>query len=134
MERAARHLRLLSETVALVTSSLDLVEVTRTVAHAVARALETDACFVYVYDEAAGELVLMAVYGTTLATATAPPRMKPGEGLTGYAAAMREPVAIAADGAPRSPLQGVPEPARGALPVAARGAHGRQARAPARAR
>ena len=95
MERAARHLRLLSETVALVTSSLDLVEVTRTVAHAVARALETDACFVYVYDEAAGELVLMAVYGTTLATATAPPRMKPGEGLTGYAAAMREPVAVA---------------------------------------
>ena len=60
VERAARHLQLLSETVALVTSSLDLVEVTRTVAHAVARALETDACFVYVHDEAAGELVLMA--------------------------------------------------------------------------
>ena len=62
--RAARHLGLLSETVEAVTSSLDLAEVTSAVAVAVARAFGTDACFVYAYDETAGDLVLQAVHGT----------------------------------------------------------------------
>ncbi len=92
-----RHVRLLSETIAAVTASLDLAEVTANVARAVARALEADACFVYAYDRPADELVLQAVYGTRLDAEAPLPRMRPGEGLTGYAAREREPVAITAD-------------------------------------
>jgi two-component sensor histidine kinase/putative methionine-R-sulfoxide reductase with GAF domain len=95
--RAARHLGLLSETVEAVTSSLDLAEVTGAVAVAVARAFGTDACFVYAYDEAEGDLVLQAVHGTHVEATAGPPRMTVGEGLTGWAAKTREPVAIAAD-------------------------------------
>ncbi len=92
-----RHVRLLSETIAAVTASLDLAEVTANVARAVARALEADACFVYAYDRPADELVLQAVYGTHHDAAAPLPRMRPGEGLTGHAAREREPVAITAD-------------------------------------
>ncbi len=96
-ERAARHLGLLSETIGAVTSSLDLAEVTDAVAVAVARAFGTDACFVYAYDEPSHDLVLQAVHGTHVEATAGPPRMQVGEGLTGWAAATREPVAIAAD-------------------------------------
>ena len=41
--------------------------------------------------------MLQAVYGTHLDDAAPLPRMRPGEGLTGYAAREREPVAITAD-------------------------------------
>ena len=95
--RAVRHLSLLSETVAAVTSSLDLAEVTDAVAIAVARAFGTDACFVYAYDDATNELVLQAVHGTHVEATAGPPRMRVGEGLTGWAAETREAVAIAAD-------------------------------------
>ncbi len=95
--RAQRHLSLLSETVEAVTSSLDLATVTDAVAVAVSRAFGTDACFVYVYDESADELVLQAVHGTHVEATAGPPRMRVGEGLTGWAAAAREPVAIAAE-------------------------------------
>jgi two-component sensor histidine kinase len=97
VDRVARHLRLLSETVANVTSSLDLDEVTTNVSRAVARALEADACFVYTFDEGSGDLVLQAVYGTSLDADAPRPRMQPGEGLTGHAASERAPIAIAAD-------------------------------------
>jgi GAF domain-containing protein len=70
-----RHVRLLSETIAAVTASLDLAEVTANVARAVARALEADACFVYAYDRPADELVLQAVYGTRLDEAAPLPRI-----------------------------------------------------------
>ncbi len=95
--RAARHLGLLSETIAAVTSSLDLGEVADAVAVAVAGAFDTDACFVYVVDEASGDLVLQAVHGTHVEATAGPPRMRVGEGLTGWAAETREPVAIAAE-------------------------------------
>src|SRR5207253_8683728 len=58
VDASSRHLRLLTETIAAVNSSLDLQEVLELVAHEVADALETDACFVYLYDERADELVL----------------------------------------------------------------------------
>ena len=51
---SARHLRLLTETIAAVNSTLDLEEVLGLVASKVADALEADACFVYLYDERAG--------------------------------------------------------------------------------
>ena len=95
--RAARHLSLLSETVAAVTSSLDLAEVTEAVAVAVSLAFETDACFVYSHDDATNELVLQAVHGTRVEATAGPPRMRVGEGLTGWAAETREPISIAAD-------------------------------------
>ncbi len=96
METTDRHLRLLTETIAAVNSTLDLEEVLHLVANEVAAALEADACFVYLYDETAGELVLRATHGTSLDEMTRRPRLRPGEGITGTAAAERRPVAIAA--------------------------------------
>ncbi|MGH3091397.1 MAG: GAF domain-containing protein, partial [Gaiellaceae bacterium] len=83
MDRSARHLRLLTETIAAVNSTLDLDEVFELIAHKVAEALETDACFVYLYDEGADELVLRASFGTRVEQMTRVPKMRPGEGITG---------------------------------------------------
>ncbi|HKF14309.1 MAG TPA: GAF domain-containing protein [Gaiellaceae bacterium] len=94
MEARARHLRLLTETIAAVNSTLDLEEVLALVARKVAEALSTEACFVYLYDEAADELVLRATYGTAVEAMTRRPRMRPGEGITGTAAAQRTPIMI----------------------------------------
>jgi two-component sensor histidine kinase/putative methionine-R-sulfoxide reductase with GAF domain len=94
MDQSGRHLRLLTETIAAVNSSLDLQEVLELVAHKVAEALGTDACFVYLYDERADELVLRATHGTTVTQQTRRPRMRPGEGITGVAAAERSPIML----------------------------------------
>jgi two-component system, sensor histidine kinase PdtaS len=92
----ARHLRLLTETIAAVNSSLDLEEVLDLVARKVADALEADACFVYLYDARGDELVLRATHGTKVEEMTRTPRMRPGEGITGVAAADRAPIMIPA--------------------------------------
>jgi two-component sensor histidine kinase/putative methionine-R-sulfoxide reductase with GAF domain len=94
VDRSERHLRLLTETIAAVNSSLDLQEVLDLVADGVSEALATDACFVYLYDERAGELVLRATHGTRVEELTRRPRMRPGEGITGFAAAERAPIMI----------------------------------------
>jgi two-component sensor histidine kinase/putative methionine-R-sulfoxide reductase with GAF domain len=94
VDTTARHLRLLTETIAAVNSSLDLQEVLELVAHKVADALTTDACFVYLYDERSDELVLRATYGSRVEEMTRTPRMRPGEGITGTSAAERAPVMI----------------------------------------
>jgi two-component sensor histidine kinase/putative methionine-R-sulfoxide reductase with GAF domain len=94
MDQTARHLRLLTETIAAVNSTLDLDEVFDLIARKVAEALDTDACFVYLYDEAADELVLRASFGTRVEEMTRVPKMRPGEGITGSAAAERAPVMI----------------------------------------
>jgi two-component system, sensor histidine kinase PdtaS len=96
MEATARHLRLLTETIAAVNSSLDLQEVLELVARKVSDALATDACFVYLYDERSDELVLRATRGSRVEEMTRTPRMRPGEGITGVAAAERAPVMIPA--------------------------------------
>jgi two-component sensor histidine kinase/putative methionine-R-sulfoxide reductase with GAF domain len=96
VETTARHLRLLTETIAAVNSSLDLQEVLELVAHNVADAIGTDACFVYLYDERTDELVLRATHGSRVEEMTRTPRMRPGEGITGVAAAERAPVMIPA--------------------------------------
>jgi signal transduction protein with GAF and PtsI domain len=90
----ARHLRLLTETIAAVNSTLDLEEVLDLVAGKVADALGTEACFVYLYDDRTNELILRATYGTSVEEMTKRPRMRPGEGITGTAAADRAPVMI----------------------------------------
>src|SRR5918999_4983228 len=94
MQTTQRHLALLTETIAAVNSSLDLQEVLELVASKVADALDTDACFVYLYDERSGELVLRATHGSRVEEMTKTPRMRPGEGITGVAAAERAPVMI----------------------------------------
>jgi two-component sensor histidine kinase/putative methionine-R-sulfoxide reductase with GAF domain len=94
MDAKTRHLRLLTETIAAVNSTLDLEEVLGLVARKVAEALDTEACFVYLYDERADELVLRATYGTSVEEMTKRPRMRAGEGITGTAAAERAPVMI----------------------------------------
>src|SRR3954453_21692877 len=94
MDQTARHLQLLTETIAAVNSTLDLEEVLGLVASNVASALDADACFVYLYDERADELILRATHGSSVEDMSQRPRMRPGEGITGAAAASREPVAI----------------------------------------
>src|SRR2546421_7615243 len=89
MDVRERHLRLLTETIEAVNSTLDLEEVLSLVARKVADALGADACFVYLYDERTGELVLRATHGTKVEDMTHRPRMRPGEGITGAAAAER---------------------------------------------
>jgi two-component sensor histidine kinase len=96
MEQTARHLRLLTETIAAVNSTLDLQEVLEHVATGVAEALHADACFVYLYDERTDELVLRATHGTRVEEMTRTPKMRPGEGITGTAAAERAPIMIPA--------------------------------------
>src|SRR5881628_2626215 len=96
MDATERHLRLLTETIEAVNSTLDLEEVLGLVAQKVADALGADACFVYLYDEQADELVLRATHGTRVEEMTGRPRMRPGEGITGTAASAREPVMIPA--------------------------------------
>jgi two-component system, sensor histidine kinase PdtaS len=96
MDQSARHLRLLTETIAAVNSTLDLQEVLELVARQVAEALATDACFVYLYDERADELILRATHGTAVEEMGGRPRMRPGEGITGSAAAERAPIMIPA--------------------------------------
>ena len=96
IDASERHLRLLTETIEAVNSTLDLEEVLAIVARKVAEALGADACFVYLYDERADELVLRATHGTRVEEMTGRPRMRPGDGITGSAAATRAPVMIAA--------------------------------------
>ena len=96
MDVRERHLRLLTETIATVNSTLDLEEVLALVARKVADAVGTEACFVYLYDERSDELVLRATHGTSVEEMTKRPRMRPGEGITGVAAAERSPVMIPA--------------------------------------
>src|SRR4051794_30890960 len=95
MDAPARYLRLLTETIEAVNSTLDLEEVLGLVARKVAEALGADACFVYLYDERAGELILRATHGTSVEEMTRRPKLRPGEGITGSAAAERQPVMIA---------------------------------------
>ena len=97
MDALARHLRLLTETIETVNSTLDLQEVLELVASKVAAALDADACFVYLWDERAGELVLRATHGTRVEQMTRRPRMRLGQGITGTAAEERAPVMLAAD-------------------------------------
>jgi two-component sensor histidine kinase/putative methionine-R-sulfoxide reductase with GAF domain len=94
VEATDRHLRLLTETIAAVNSTLDLQEVLELVATRTADALGADACFVYLYDERADELVLRATYGASIEEETRRPRMRLGEGITGSAVAERRPVMI----------------------------------------
>jgi two-component sensor histidine kinase/putative methionine-R-sulfoxide reductase with GAF domain len=94
MEATERHLRLLTETIAAVNETLDLQEVLELVATKTANALEADACFVYLYDERADELVLRATYGASVEEETRRPRMRLGEGITGSAVADGRPVMI----------------------------------------
>src|SRR5690349_18777301 len=94
METRDRHLKLLTDTIEAVNSTLDLQEVLAQVASSVPSALEADACFVYLYDDRADELVLRATHGTHMDELTRRPRMRPGEGITGSAAASRAPVML----------------------------------------
>jgi two-component sensor histidine kinase len=97
MDARERHLKLLTDTIEAVNSTLDLEEVLSQVATKVADALHADACFVYLYDDRTGELVLRATHGTRVEEMTHRPRMRPGEGITGSAAEERAPVMIAAE-------------------------------------
>src|SRR3954465_8315014 len=108
MESRDRHLKLLTETIEAVNSTLDLQEVLSQVATNVASALEADACFVYLYDERAGDLVLRATHGSSVEEMTRRPRLRPGEGITGSAASERAPVMLRSQGHLGPPVQPLP--------------------------
>jgi two-component sensor histidine kinase/putative methionine-R-sulfoxide reductase with GAF domain len=97
VDETRRHLQLLTETIEAVNSTLDLEEVLGLVARKVADALGADACFVYLYDEGVAELVLRATHGTRVEEMTMRPRLPLGQGITGVAAAERQPVMLPAD-------------------------------------
>ena len=94
VDRSARHLRLVTETIAAVNSTLDLDELFELVARKVADALEADACFVYLYDDTIDQLVLRASIGSYVEESANVPRLRAGEGITGAAVAAREPIMI----------------------------------------
>ncbi len=94
VDRSERHLRLVTETIAAVSSTLDLNELFELVARKVADAFEADACFVYLYDETTDQLVLRASVGSYVEESARPPRLRSGEGITGAAAAARAPIVI----------------------------------------
>jgi two-component sensor histidine kinase/putative methionine-R-sulfoxide reductase with GAF domain len=96
VDPSERHLRLLTETIEAVNSTLDLQEVLELVATKVADALDADACFVYLYDDRTDELVLRATHGTRVEEMTRVPKLRPGEGITGVAAEDRAPVMLPA--------------------------------------
>ena len=108
MDVPERHLRLLTETIAAVNSTLDLQEVLELVATNVAEALDTDACFVYLYDERAGRARPARDARDVGRGDDAPAEDAAGRGDHGRrrrgAAAGDDPRA----GAPRSALQGFP--------------------------
>src|SRR5437763_12968714 len=97
VDETRRHLQLLTETIDAVNSTLDLEEVLELVARTVADALGADACFVYLYDDRARELVLRATHGTRVEEMTKRPRLPLGQGITGVAAEERQPVMLPAD-------------------------------------
>ena len=94
MDNRRAHLLLLTDTIEAVNSTLDLQEVLELIASRVPNALGTDACFVYLYDDRADELILRATHGTPIDQMSKRPRMRPGEGITGSAAAAGQPVMI----------------------------------------
>ena len=104
MNDAARHLALLTRTTEVVNSSLDLQEVMEAIAHEVASALATDACFVYLYDARADELVLRATRGSRVEEMTRTPRMRPGEGVLELLVGDDGEVKRVAEAAPLTPL------------------------------
>ena len=116
MDETGRHLRLLTETIAAVNSTLDLEEVLSLVASKVADALDADACFVYLYDEH-GDESCCARRTDTRRGDDGRPRMRPGEGITGTAAEDARAGDDPRAGAPGRALQGVSEPAGGRVRV-----------------
>jgi response regulator NasT len=94
-DRTARHLELLTDTIAAVNSSLDLDVVFERIAAKVTSALEADACFVYLYDETDDVLELRATHDGRFGDPSHRPRMHLGEGITGTSAAEGRPVMIA---------------------------------------
>src|ERR1700730_1990617 len=94
MEKTERHLRLLTETIEAVNSTLDLEEVLSLVANKGAGAPGTGRCFRFLHDERVDELRLRATYGTSVEEMTRRPRMRPGEGITGTAGSERTPTMI----------------------------------------
>src|SRR3954447_2187862 len=95
-DRTARHLALLTDTIAAVNSSLDLAEVFEQIAAKEPTPMHTDACFVYLYDEAGDVLELQATHAGRFADPATRPRMQLGEGIAGTAAAEGRPVMIPA--------------------------------------
>ena len=97
------HARLIcdvGELSAIITDASDLDALLQRIVNTVAGHMEADVCSVYLFDEAAQQLVLHATRGL-LPASVGNVRLRPGEGLTGLAFSERRPVCE--DDAPRHP-------------------------------
>jgi len=85
---------------AIITDAADLDALLQRIVNTVAGHMQADVCSVYLFDEAAQELVLRATRGL-LPSSVGNVRLRPGEGLTGRAYSERRPVLE--DNAPHHP-------------------------------
>ena len=90
----------IGELSAIITDASDLDAMLQKIVDTAAGHMEADVCSVYLYDEAAKELVLRATHGL-MPSSVGNVRLKPGEGLTGLAFSERRP--IREDDAPSHP-------------------------------
>ena len=140
MDARERHLRLLTETIAAVNSTLDLQEVLELVATQRRRRARHRRLLRLPVRRARRRARAARDARDAVEEMTRRPKMRPGEGITGAAAAERRAGDDPRAGAPRPAVQAVPEPARGGVRVdprradpRAREARGRAERPHARA-
>jgi len=81
----------IGELSAIITDASDLDAMLQKIVDTAAGHMEADVCSVYLFDEAAKELVLRATHGL-LPSSVGNVRMRPGEGLTGLAFSERRPI------------------------------------------
>lgn len=86
-------LRVLYDISQRISASLDLKEVLKSIVETIARVIESDSCFIYLYDKEPRELVLMASQNPH-PRMMGKIRLKLGEGITGFAAREKKPVVI----------------------------------------
>ncbi len=81
----------IGELSAIITDASDLDAMLQRIVDTAAGHMEADVCSVYLFDEAAKELVLRATHGL-LPSSVGNVRLRPGEGLTGLAFSERRPI------------------------------------------
>lgn len=94
LEAKEQELRILHEVAKYISDNLDLSELLNRIVNMVINSIKADSCLVYLYNEKANELVLRASSDAKvklLGTIT----LKLGEGVTGWAAKEKRPVALA---------------------------------------
>ena len=96
LEAKEQELKILHEVAKYISDNLDLSELLNRIVNMVINSIKADSCLVYLYNEKANELVLRAssdAKAKLLGTIT----LKLGEGVTGWAAKEKRPVALTSE-------------------------------------